>query len=446
MPFDLPSVSDIIGLPGARMAALNQATQQASQEQSRKTAAYNALRNIYGDIAGDPAAAAKLQAMKQEAEMFPLLMQQRELGNQQTAQNISQSEQAFPYKLAGEQTKIEHTQAATTATRAAAQKADLGNQQTEQALTARQALFGLQQMRQAITNGADPEAAFTAVAPAIAKSLGRPVEDIIRMGQAFKANPQALTLFEQQLQQIAQPLNGVVLTPEGVSLAAEQYSRTGQMPALGMGKSATAARSAIINTAAQGGATAQGMIESKNDIKAQQTYAADLAKSGPGTAGGLVRSAGAVLAHIDLLDQYITALGNGDVKAANSISQSFKEQTGKAAPTQFDAQKTIVTDELTRYLIARGGGVHDRQQMQEQVSRANSPGQLRAVIQTWKSDMVGQLEAQAAQADGLGMRKQFDAVMTPHARDLLRSHGAPAAAPASTGKHFRYNPATGRLE
>jgi len=439
MPFDLPTsdqISALIGLPGIKMVQAGQQTQQTQQTMDRATAAYNALKNIYGPVVGNLNYEQMQSALNQKSAtaardaLLPGQLTAQGDTHAAAQQSLSQNEQAFPYKLAGAQADINSKQETTT-------KTQLGNQQTDQALQARQALFGLQQIKMAITNGADPEAAFTAVAPAIAKALGRDPTDIIRLGQAFKTNPEALTLFEQQLGQIAAPLNGAVLTPEGMQTAAGIYSRTGVLPAVGQGKAATAVRTSIINNAAAGGATGESVVQSKNDVAAQKTYLADLAKSGPGTAGGLVRSAGAVLSHIDVLDQYINALENGNVKAANSLSQTWKEQTGKPAPVQFDAQKTIVTDELTRYLIARGGGVHDRQAMQEQVSRANSPAQLRAVIQTWKSDMVGQLEAQRQHASSFGAEKQFEAAMTPRARELLSGHGAAAAAQYKEGAVYQ---------
>lgn len=219
---------------------------------------------------------------------------------------------------------------------------------------------------------------------------------------------------------------GVSLTPEAIEMFAQEGARTGKIQTFGMGgKSNT---TAIGNKMAANGVTGQQLADNQQQYKSAQSYETDLGKSSPTSAGGMARSAGVVLQHLGTLGQMIDGLQNGNLQLANKASQAFKQQTGQAAPTTFNAQKTIVGDELTRYLIARGGTSKDREEMQAGVARANSPTQLRAVMNTWITDIGAQLRGQYSQAQGMGKGPQFLSILTPEARGLLQPAQHHAAA------------------
>ena len=88
--------------------------------------------------------------------------------------------------------------------------------------------------------------------------------------------------------------------------------------------------------------------------------------------------------HFNTLDNLITALGNGDVQAVNSIKNYFKTQFGYEAPTDFNAAKNVVGQEIVKAIVANGGGEHEREEAARSLATANSPEQLRGVLNTYR--------------------------------------------------------------
>lgn len=117
-----------------------------------------------------------------------------------------------------------------------------------------------------------------------------------------------------------------------------------------------------------------------------------------GKLGNTVRSLNVANDHLVTLSQYASALQNGDARALNSLSNVFKSQFGQTAPTNFEAAKRIVADEVVKAVIGAGGAVSDREEAQRVISAANSPEQLAGVIATYKQLMRGQL---------LGLQQQY---------------------------------------
>lgn len=211
---------------------------------------------------------------------------------------------------------------------------------------------------------------------------------------------------------------GVTLTPEAVQMFAEEGARTGKIQTFGMGgKNNTAA---IGNKMAANGVTGQQLAETQQDYKSAQTYQTDLAKSTPTSAGGMARMVGAVAQHIDTLDGLVDAMQNKNIKLVNSFMQKFKQQTGNPAPTNFAAQKQVVSSEVQKYLNGGRATQGDRRELESNLSQANSPQALRGVIGLLRTDLGAQLRAQYAQAQGFGKGQQFLGILTPEARNLLQ--------------------------
>lgn len=119
-----------------------------------------------------------------------------------------------------------------------------------------------------------------------------------------------------------------------------------------------------------------------------------------GKQGNSVRSFNVALSHLDTLDQLADALNNGNMQIVNKIGNTYAEQTGGAAPTNFSAAKKIVADEIVKAIVGSGGGVADREEASKTIDKANSPAQLKGVINTYKELMKGQL---------VGLRDQYKA-------------------------------------
>lgn len=157
-----------------------------------------------------------------------------------------------------------------------------------------------------------------------------------------------------------------------------------------------------------------------------------------GKQGDQVRSFNTSIAHLNTLGELAGALQNNDVKAINSISNTFKDQFGQAAPTNFDAAKNIVGDEIIKAIIGGGGALADRENAQNQVSRANSPAQLAGVIKTYKALMAGQLGSLKKQYEGSSHLTDFNDKLLPETqRELNNLSAAPSLKPSDLPANAR---------
>jgi hypothetical protein len=86
--------------------------------------------------------------------------------------------------------------------------------------------------------------------------------------------------------------------------------------------------------------------------------------------------------HLDLLQQASNALENGDVQGLNRLDNAFKEQFGSSAPTNFNAVKTMLSGEIAN--VAKSSGATDQEiaAARDEMNRAQSPEQIRGIIQT----------------------------------------------------------------
>ena len=91
------------------------------------------------------------------------------------------------------------------------------------------------------------------------------------------------------------------------------------------------------------------------------------------------------VAHLDTLQQLTDALGNRDTNVINRIANRIAQETGQPAPVSFDAAKAIVGQEVVKAIVANGGGQSEREEAGQKISSANSPEQLKSVIDTYKN-------------------------------------------------------------
>jgi hypothetical protein len=157
-----------------------------------------------------------------------------------------------------------------------------------------------------------------------------------------------------------------------------------------------------------------------------------------GKSGQAVKSFNVALSHLDSLGQAASALNNGDLKGVNQIGNAIASWTGNTAPTDFNAVKNIVGDEVTKAILGSGGGVADRQEAKSTIDAANSPAQLQSVIQKYQSLMAGQLAGLRTQYESSTGRKDFESKLEPRALSIARSSPAytsvfPNVKPANNG-------------
>lgn len=167
-------------------------------------------------------------------------------------------------------------------------------------------------------------------------------------------------------------------------------------------------------------------------------FAADFAREnrgavafGTGKQGDAVRSFNVGIAHLNTLDGLVEGLDNGDIQTLNRFKQKFKEEFGSSAPTNFDAAKAIVGDEIIKAVVGGGGALADRENAANQISRAKSPAQLRGVIKTYKELMGGQLKGLKKQYGDATGRTDFDDHLMPDTKRELGIGQGPRKKPLS---------------
>lgn len=148
-----------------------------------------------------------------------------------------------------------------------------------------------------------------------------------------------------------------------------------------------------------------------------------------GSQGNAMRSFAVAGQHLDQLNGLVDALNNKDTQAINRIGNYISEQTGNAAPTNFDAAKDVVSKEVVKAIVAGGGGVAERQELSELMSKAKSPAQLKGVIQQYRGLMSAQHDALLQQRRAAGLPD----TTLPKYTD---ANGSPPAAPGGGWKYI----------
>ena len=97
------------------------------------------------------------------------------------------------------------------------------------------------------------------------------------------------------------------------------------------------------------------------------------------------------------------ALNNGNMQVVNKVGNWYKAQTGNPAPTNFDAIKNIVGQEVVKAIVAGGGGVGEREEAAKTFSAKMSPVQLKEVMQHYRMVMGAQADNLMAQRDAAGL-------------------------------------------
>jgi hypothetical protein len=163
-----------------------------------------------------------------------------------------------------------------------------------------------------------------------------------------------------------------------------------------------------------------------------------------GKQGDIARSLNVAIDHIGTAESLIDAMNNGDINLINKLGNKIAAETGSTAPTNFEAVKHIVADEITKSVVGGPGALADREAMAEQIRSSNSPAQIRGVLTQFKSLMRGQLDGLADQYERTTGNPDFEEkFLSPAARAALHGSGhaqqaqggaAPIAAqPAASG-------------
>lgn len=184
-------------------------------------------------------------------------------------------------------------------------------------------------------------------------------------------------------------------------------------------------------------ATAEDYEKFNADLRSTAKASSDFST---GKQGQAINSMNVATSHLQTLDELATALGNKDDRTYNRISNAFSKEFGSPAPTNFNAAKKIVADEVVKAIVGGGGGVSDREQAQAAIDAANTPQQLHNSIQTVYKLMGGQLKGLKQQYEQTTKKTDFMDRLSPDAKKaLLGDDGksAPKVGTVEQGHRFK---------
>lgn len=159
------------------------------------------------------------------------------------------------------------------------------------------------------------------------------------------------------------------------------------------------------------------------DQKNYNMIANAVTRFGTGPQGNTVRSLNVAVEHMDTARRLAAAMQNGDIPLINQLKNEIATQTGQPAPSNFNAVKEILADEVIKGVIGGTGALQDREAAAKKIRDAASPAQLNGVLDSWTELLGGQLKGLEKQYQGATMgRKDFrDRFLTPRARQAIES-------------------------
>lgn len=108
--------------------------------------------------------------------------------------------------------------------------------------------------------------------------------------------------------------------------------------------------------------------------------------------GNLILSNASARGHMDVLQEVYDAMQNGDIKKLNDFANHFRVQTGSAPEATFDAIKGAIGSEIMKSIVPGGGGVVEREEIRETLSRGYAPQQFMSVLNGYRALMQEQYD------------------------------------------------------
>lgn len=222
-----------------------------------------------------------------------------------------------------------------------------------------------------------------------------------------------------------QPFNQSVfgasnLSDQSKEFAYQNFIATGKMPS-NFGRNPAMQASLldyIAKRAGEEGNSAASIAAKGQAFQASQGVVNDFMK---GKSAQALNGINTAVQHMGVLDELIDAMGTGDIKAFNKMSNFFKEQTGQTAPTNYAALKEFVGGEVAKAVLPGGGGEAERQALTAPLNAANSPEQLKQAVNEIRKALAGKTEALRNQWDigTNGTQGAFDKFLLPETKKAL---------------------------
>lgn len=148
------------------------------------------------------------------------------------------------------------------------------------------------------------------------------------------------------------------------------------------------------------------------------TKAKALVAFATGPEGKAVTSFNVAQTHLDTLQQAAAALNNGTLPAANKFLNMLGVQGGGTAQAAFDATKNVVANEIVKTIVPGQSAVGDREEVQKEITSAQTPQQLQAVISKYQELMSGKLSGLRQQYESSTGLKNFESKLSKRSIEL----------------------------
>lgn len=229
-------------------------------------------------------------------------------------------------------------------------------------------------------------------------------------------------------------------SPDAITNAAARYNLDGTLPPMGMGKTGSAGRAAILNKAAELKAgidpeqQRRDQLGNKGDVAARNASLKDYSSSGK--SGQAIQATNTGLDHLETIEQLSLAQKNGNARLWNTLANRLAAETGGAAPTNLQAAISMVAPEVSKAVIGAAGGQEERATFAKNFNPNGSPDQTLQGIGVIKDLMGGRLtESQRTYERTVGKKDFRETMLSPAAQRVLdRARNTSGAGDASAGK------------
>lgn len=145
----------------------------------------------------------------------------------------------------------------------------------------------------------------------------------------------------------------------------------------------------------------------------------------PGQVNGkLILSNASALGHMAVLREAYNAMNNGDLKTINEIANRYKVQTGSAPEAVFDAIKGVIGAEVMKSIVPGGGGVVEREDVRETLSRGYSNDQFMGTLGGYESLMKEQYDNMHQDYRRMGLpESQWPTYLTHEQKKIEAANG-----------------------
>lgn len=140
--------------------------------------------------------------------------------------------------------------------------------------------------------------------------------------------------------------------------------------------------------------------------------------------GKQVTFSGTSLDHLGKIWDISDKLGNVNFTPLNSVMNYAKEKLGYPAIMAFKSERDLYVKELDKLFSAGPGAAHERDRMVSNLDAANSLPQLKEVIKSQASFLLGRMNVVAQQRlDAVGEKTTLPPILDRRSRDVIKKVG-----------------------